>query len=134
MSAAPIAALFFTVVMLVTTAYFLMGSVPLLILKHGTPLDARFVRDFFDTFYRAAMVTASATAVSYVLAGRLILAGGATALALLAVLRAGKSFRRWTRSGHKSRTAKQALFRRFAAFTSPRSWSTWPSSSPTCGA
>jgi hypothetical protein len=62
MSAAPIAALFFTVVMLVTTAYFLMGSVPLLILKHGTPLDARFVRDFFDTFYRAAMVTASASA------------------------------------------------------------------------
>ena len=42
MSAALIAALIFTVALLVTTAYFLMGSVPLLILKHDTVLDARF--------------------------------------------------------------------------------------------
>lgn len=86
MSAALIAALIFTVALLVTTAYFLMGSVPLLILKHDTPMDARFVRGFFNTYYLAAMFTASATAVSYALEGRLAVAAGAAALALLAAL------------------------------------------------
>ena len=86
MSAALIAALFFTVALLVTTAYFLMGSVPLLVLKHDIPMDSRFVRGFFDTYYRVAMFTASATAVSYVFAGWLLLAAGAAALALLAFI------------------------------------------------
>jgi hypothetical protein len=88
MSAALIAALFFTVALLVTTAYFLMGSVPLLILKHDTPMDSRFVRGFFNTYYLTVMFTASATAVSYAFAGRLAVAAGAAALALLtAILR-----------------------------------------------
>jgi len=85
MSAA-IAALFFTVALLVTTAYFLLGSVPLLVLKHDTPLDAGFVRSFFNTYYLGAMFTASATAVSYAWGGRLAFAAGAPALALLAVI------------------------------------------------
>jgi hypothetical protein len=84
MSAALIAALVFTVALLVVTAYFLMGSLPLLILKHDTSLDARFIRGFYDTYYLAAMVTAACTAVSYALAARLVLAAGAAALALLA--------------------------------------------------
>jgi hypothetical protein len=50
MSAALIVALCCTVALLVVTAYFLMGSVPLLILKHDTPLDARFVRGFYNTY------------------------------------------------------------------------------------
>ena len=79
-----------TVALLATTAYFLMGSVPLLILKHDTPLDARFVRGFFNTYYVAAIVTASATALSYALAGRLGFAAGAAALALLAAVLRGK--------------------------------------------
>lgn len=86
MSAALIAALFFTVALLVTHAYFLLGSVPLLILKHDTPMDARFVRGFFNTYYLAAMYTASATAVSLAFSGRLALAAGAATLALLAAL------------------------------------------------
>jgi hypothetical protein len=86
MSAALIAALLFTVALLVITAYFLMGSVPLLILKHDTPLDSRFASGFFNTYYLAAMFTASATAVSYALAGRLVFAAGAAAIALLAVV------------------------------------------------
>ena len=86
MSAALIAALFFTVALLVTTAYFLMGSVPLLVLKHDTPLDARFVRGFFNTYYLAAIFTASAAAVSYVFAERLVFAAGAAALALLSTI------------------------------------------------
>lgn len=86
MSAALIAALFFTVALLVVTGYFIMGSAPLLILAHDTPLDARFIRDFFNTYYLAAMFTATATAVSYTLAGRPPFAAGAAALALLAII------------------------------------------------
>jgi len=81
-----IAALFFTVALLVTTLYFILGSIPLLILKHDTPLDARFVRGFFSIYYRCAVVTATLTCLSYALAGRPALAAGAAALALLAVL------------------------------------------------
>ena len=86
MSTPLVAALFFTVVLLVITAYFLMGSVPLLILKHDTPLDSRFVRSFFNIYYLAATLAATATALSYGFAGRLLFAAGAAALALLAVI------------------------------------------------
>lgn len=86
MSAAMFAALGFTVALLVTTAYFIMGSIPLLILKHDSPLDARFVRGFFNIYYVAAFVSAAATAVSYALAGRFGVALGAAALALLAMV------------------------------------------------
>ena len=85
MSAALISALFFTVALLVTQAYFIMGSIPLLILKHDTPVDARFVRGFFNVYYRAALLTASATSVSYAFAGRPGLAVGAACLAILAL-------------------------------------------------
>jgi len=86
MTAALLIALFFTVALLVTTAYFLLGSVPLLVLKHDTPMDSRFVRGFFNTYYLAAMFTAGATALSYAFAGRPVLAAGAASLALLATL------------------------------------------------
>jgi len=86
MSAALIAALFFTVALLVTTAYFILGSAPLLILKHDTPKDSHFVRGFFNVYYLAAIFTASAAAVSYALADRPLLAAGAAALALLAAI------------------------------------------------
>ena len=86
MTAPVIAALFFTVALLVTTGYFILGSVPLLVLKHDTPLDARFVRGFFTIYYRAATITASAASLSYAVAGRFGFAGGAAALALVAVL------------------------------------------------
>ena len=84
MHPALIAALVFTVILMVITAYFLMGSAPLLILKHDTPLDSRFVRGFFNTYYLAAMVTATATALSYAVAGWTVFAVGAAGLALLA--------------------------------------------------
>ncbi|MGJ7502787.1 hypothetical protein ACSFBF_20675 [Variovorax sp. ZT5P49] len=86
MSAAMFAALFFTVALLVTTAYFIMGSIPLLVLKHDTPLDARFVRGFFNIYYVAAFITATATAISFASAGRLWIAAGAAALALISVV------------------------------------------------
>lgn len=57
---------------------------PLLTLKHDTPLDSRFVRGFFDTYYLAATVTAGATSVGLLLSSRLGLAAGAAALVLVA--------------------------------------------------
>ena len=64
MSTAIIAALFFTVALLVASAYFLFGGLPLLILQHDTPKDSRFIRGFFDTYYLAAMATAAARFIS----------------------------------------------------------------------
>ena len=90
MPAAMYAALFFTVALLVTTGYFLMGSVPLLVLKHDTPKDSQFVRGFFNIYYRAAMLTAGATALSDALAGRVAFALGAAGLAVLAVVLRGQ--------------------------------------------
>lgn len=58
-------AFFFTVALLVTTAYFLMGGLPLLVLQHDTPVDARFIRGFFNLYYRAVLVTAVGAAASY---------------------------------------------------------------------
>ncbi len=81
-----IPALFFTVVLLVVTTYFIMGSIPLLVLKHDTPLDARFVRSFFNVYYKLAVFAASATSISYVFAGHPALAIGAAGLALLALV------------------------------------------------
>ncbi|WP_298934120.1 hypothetical protein [uncultured Ramlibacter sp.] len=81
-----VAALFFTVALLATTAYFILGSIPLLVLKHDTPLDARFVRAFFNIYYRGAVFTAGATAISYAFAGHPAFAAGAAALALMAVV------------------------------------------------
>eukprot|EP01041_Mallomonas_annulata_P019726 gene19726-39184_t len=53
------AALLSTVALLAVTAYFLLGSVPLLVLKHDNPMDARFIRSFYITYYRLALFTAT---------------------------------------------------------------------------
>lgn len=76
-------ALFFTVALMAITAYFLLGSVPLLTLKHDNPIDGPFVRSFYITYFKMAFVVALATAVSYGLAGRPVFAVGATAIAAL---------------------------------------------------
>lgn len=78
-------AFFFTVVLLVTTAYFLLGGLPLLVLRHDIPLDARFIRSFFNLYYKAAFWASIGAAVSYALWGRPGLAIGAAALAGVAV-------------------------------------------------
>jgi hypothetical protein len=75
-----------TVALLCTMAFFMMGSLPLLILKHDTPLDARFIRGLFALYYAAVMVTGGVAAVAFALAGRPAFALGMAALAMLAVL------------------------------------------------
>jgi hypothetical protein len=66
--------------------YFLMGSLPLLILNHDTPLDARFIRGFFRLYYLAVMCTGTLAASAYVYAGSLGYAAGVAAIVVLAVI------------------------------------------------
>jgi hypothetical protein len=74
-------ALIFTVAMLAVTAYFFLGSVPLLILKHDNPMDAKFIRVFYNTYYRIAFFTAVGAALSYALSARPGFAVGAAVIA-----------------------------------------------------
>lgn len=82
-------ALLFTVALLAITAYFLLGSVPLLVLNHDSPTDANFIRSFYTTYFKIAFIVAAATTTSYALSGRPGFAVGAAAIAILTlVLRA----------------------------------------------
>lgn len=86
MSIAIYPAFFFSVVLLVTTAYFLLGGLPLLVLQHDVPLDARFIRSFFNVYYRAAFWASLGAAISYALWGRVVLALGAACLTGVSML------------------------------------------------
>jgi hypothetical protein len=86
MSSAIYGAFFFTVALLVTTTYFLLGGLPLLVLQHDVALDARFIRGFFNVYYRAAFWAALGACVSYALWGRFAFALGAAAMAVVATV------------------------------------------------
>ena len=83
-------ALIATVVLLVWMGFFMMGSLPLLVLKHDTPLDSRFIRGLFNVYYVAVMLTASAVALSYTWAGKPAFALGMALIAAWAF-----ALRRW---------------------------------------
>jgi len=85
-----IVALISTVLLLVWMGFFMMGSLPLLILKHDTPVDSRFIRGLFKVYYVAIMATGTVGALSSVLAGR-----PAIALGLGGVAGMGFAGRRW---------------------------------------
>lgn len=72
------------VILLVWMGFFMFGSLPLMILKHDTPLDARFIRSLFDVYYKAVMVTAGVGALAHAAVGRPIIAAGMAGIALIA--------------------------------------------------
>ena len=76
----------FTVAMLCVSVYFLLGSVPLLILKHDTPVDGNFIRSFFNLYYRVAAFVAGAATLTYAFSGRPWFAAGAAVIAVLSVV------------------------------------------------
>lgn len=76
----------FTVVLLFATAYFVMGGLPLLILSHDTPRDARFVGRFFDVYYACTFWPATGASISYALWGHATPATSAAAVAISAML------------------------------------------------
>jgi hypothetical protein len=107
------AALFFTVALLVTTAYFLMGGLPLLILKHDTPVDARFVRSFFNVYYKAAFIAATGASISYALSGRLAFALGTAVIALMVLALRAKLIASMAHLGERIQTGEAAAIEGF---------------------
>jgi hypothetical protein len=83
-----ILALISAVVLLVWMGFFMMGSLPLLVLKHDTPLDSRFIRGLFNLYYVAILATGIVGAASAAIAGRAAAALGLGSSRRL-VLRAG---------------------------------------------
>lgn len=84
-----IVALISTVALLICMGFFMMSSLPLLILKHDTPLDARFIRTLFNVYYVALMGIAAVGSLSYGLLGKV-----AIALALAGIVLLGFTLRR----------------------------------------
>ena len=78
--------LFCTVAMLAVTTYFLFGSVPLLLLKHDNMMDSKFIRSFYITYFKFAIVVSTAATLSYAAAARPFQAIGATAIVCLTLL------------------------------------------------
>lgn len=77
------AALFFTVALLVTTTYFILGGLPLLILDHSTPVDGRFIRRFFEVYCTAALVASAGASISYAFSGFFAFMLGTAAIGLV---------------------------------------------------
>ena len=85
-----ILALISAVVLLVWMGFFMMGSLPLLVLKHDTPLDSRFIRGLFNLYYVAILATGIVGAASAAIAGR---ASAALGLGFVAAI--GFAGRHW---------------------------------------
>ncbi len=86
------------VAVLFSMTLFMMSSLPLLILKHDTPMDGRFIQAVFNLYYQAVfnlyyqavMLTSVVAACSYALIGQPLVGVG---LSLVAALAFG--LRRW---------------------------------------
>ena len=59
---------------------------PLLILKHDTPIDGNFIRSFFNLYYRVAAFVGGAATLTYAFSGRQWFAVGAAVIAVLSVV------------------------------------------------
>jgi hypothetical protein len=106
-------ALFFTVALLVTTTYFLLGGLPLLVLKHDAPLDARFIRSFFNVYYRAAFWISLGACISYVVWGRYSYAIGAALFAGITMLLRMLLLQAMERLGEKIEASEAAAVKNF---------------------
>ena len=64
-------------VLLFAMGFFMLASPPLLILKHDTPVDGRFIRGLFNLYYLSVMTIAAVGAAGCALMGQ-----GTVALAM----------------------------------------------------
>lgn len=78
-------ALVSTVLLFMSLGFSVLGTTPLLILKHKLPMDSRVVRQVFHYCYRLVAVVAMAASIGHALAGRPTLSVCMGAIALLAV-------------------------------------------------
>ena len=86
MSLAIYPSLLFTVLLLFAAAYFIMGGVPLLILKHDTSRDAKFVGRFLGVYYNCTFWPATGASISYALWSHVTPAMGTAAIAVSAMV------------------------------------------------
>ena len=62
------------VVLLFPMVVFMLASPPLLILKHDTPVDGRFIRGLFNVYYIIVITIATAGTAGWALMGRGVVA------------------------------------------------------------
>ena len=79
-------ALFFTVALLAITGYFLLGSIPLLILRHDNPVDSSFIRTFYLTYFRLAFIAGMGAVASHAMAARPAFAVAAAVIVVLTLV------------------------------------------------
>jgi hypothetical protein len=72
--------------MLAVTTYFLFGSIPLLVLKHDNNMDSKFIRAFYITYFKIAIVVSTAAAISYAAALRPLMTLLASTIAILTLV------------------------------------------------
>ena len=113
MSVAVYPALIFTIALLVTTAYFLMGGLPLLVLDQDTSLDARFIRGFFNIYYKAAFIASIGAALSFTALNQFSFAVGAGTLALVLVFLRRKLVPALDHLGMQIQTSGPSAIRKF---------------------
>ena len=82
-----IVALISTVALLIWMGFFMMSSLPLLILKHDTALDARFIRGLFNIYYVGLMSVATAGVLIHAISGRYGIALGVGCMAMIGFAR-----------------------------------------------
>ena len=78
-------ALVSTVLLLMSLGFFVLGSTPLLILKHDVPMDSRVIRQVFHYCYRLVTIAATAASTGYALAGKSLMSVGLACVAVLAI-------------------------------------------------
>ncbi len=78
-------ALVSTVLLLMALAFSVLGTTPLLILKHKLPMDSRVVRQVFHYCYRLVAVVAIAASMGHALEGRSLLCACTGGIALTAL-------------------------------------------------
>ncbi len=74
-----------TVLTLSSLGFSVLGSTPLLILRHDVPMDGRFIRQVFHYCYRVVAVFAITATIAHTASERIGLAVGLGAIALLAL-------------------------------------------------
>jgi hypothetical protein len=79
-------ALVFTVLLLMSLGFSVLGSTPLLILKHDVAMDSRVVRQVFHYCYRLVTVMAVVASLAYAFAGRPLLSAGIGCIAVVAIV------------------------------------------------
>jgi len=67
-----VAALATIVILLVWMGFFALSSLPLLVLNHDTPLDARFIRRWFEVYYKVLIVASAIGILGQAVAARIV--------------------------------------------------------------